>query len=79
MTKNTKIDLVKFRYKNERLLLLVMKETDTYYYGTVVNKPIYPVLNYGDKRRVLKTDVLDIDYLKSVSYTHLTLPTNREV
>ena len=65
MTKNKKIDLVKFIYKNERLWLLVTKETDKYYYGTVDNKPIYPGLNYGDKRRVLKTDVLEIDYLNS--------------
>ena len=64
MVKNKKVDLVKFRYKNERLWLLVMKETDKYYYGTVDNQPIYPGLKYGDKRRVLKTDVLEIDYLK---------------
>ena len=65
MTKAKKADLVKFRYKAERLWLLVTKETDKYYYGTVDNKPIYPGLKFGDKRRVLKTDILDIDYLKA--------------
>ena len=55
-TKNKKAELIKFRYKNERLWLLVTKETDKYYFGTVDNKPIYHGLNYGDKRRVLKTD-----------------------
>ena len=65
MTKAKKADLVKFRYKAERLWLLVTKETDKYYYGTVDNKPIYPGLKYGDKRRVLKTDILDIDYVKA--------------
>ena len=53
MTKTKKIDLVKFRYKNERLWLPVTKETDKYYFGTVDNKPIYPGLNYGDKRGLL--------------------------
>ena len=64
-TKDKKVDLVKFRYKNERLWLLVTKETDKYYFGTVDNKPTEPGLKYGDKRRVLNTDVLDIDYLKA--------------
>ena len=63
--KEQKVDLVKFRYKNERLWLLVTKETDKYDFGTVDNKPIYPGLKYGDKRRVLKTDILDIDYVKA--------------
>ena len=63
--KDKKVDLIKFRYKNERLWLLVTKETDKYYFGTVDNKPIYPGLKFGDKRRVLKTDILDIDYGKS--------------
>ena len=63
MVKNKKVDLVKFKYKNERLWLLVMKETDKYYFGTVDNKPTEPGLKYGDKRKVLKTDVLEIDYL----------------
>ena len=54
MTKAKKADLVKFRYKAERLWLLVTKETDKYYYGTVDNKPIYPGLKYGDKRKVFK-------------------------
>ena len=62
--KDKKVDLIKFRYKNERLWLLVTKETEKYYFGTVDNKPIYPGLKFGDKRRVLKTDILDIDYLK---------------
>ena len=62
--KDNKVDLVKFRYTNERLWLLVTKETDKYYFGTVDNKPIYPGLKFGDKRKVLKTDILDIDYLK---------------
>ena len=65
MVKNKKVYFVKFRYKHERLWLLVTKETDKYYFGAVDNKPIYPGLNYGDKLRVLKTDVLEIDYLKS--------------
>ena len=65
MTKAKKADLVKFRYKAERLWLLVTKETDKYYYGTVDNKPIYPGLKFVDKRRVLNTDILDIDYLKA--------------
>ena len=64
MTKNRKATLIKFRYKNERLWLLVTKETDKYYFGTVDNKPIYPGLKYGDERKVLKTDILDIDYVK---------------
>ena len=64
-TKDKKVDLVKFRYKNERLWLLVTKETDKYYFGTVDNKPIYPGLKFGDKRKVLKTDILDIDYVKA--------------
>ena len=53
MTKAKKADLVKFRYKAERLWLLVTKETNKYYYGVVDNKPIYPVLKYGDKRNIL--------------------------
>ena len=44
MVKNKKVDLVKFRYKNERLWLLVSKETDKYYFGTVANDPIEPGL-----------------------------------
>ena len=64
-TKNKKAELIKFRYKNERLWLLVTKETDKYYFGTVDNKPTEPGLKYGDKRRVLKTDILDIDYIKA--------------
>ena len=63
-TKNKKAELIKFRYKNERLWLLVTKETDKYYFGTVDNKPIYPGLKYGDKRRFLKTEIFDIQYKK---------------
>ena len=37
MVKNKKVDLVKFRYKNERLWLLATKETDKSYFGTVDN------------------------------------------
>ena len=43
MIKNKKATFIKFRYKNERLWLRITKETDTYYFGTVDNKPIYPV------------------------------------
>ena len=64
MAKNKTVESVKFRYMAERLSVLVTKETDKYYYGAVYNKPIYPGLKYGDKRRVLKTDILDIDYVK---------------
>ena len=62
--KDKKVDLIKFRYKNERLWLLVTKETDKYYFGTVDNKPTETGLKFGDKRRVLKTDILDILYKK---------------
>ena len=31
-TKDKEVDLVKFRYKNERLWLLVIKETEKYYF-----------------------------------------------
>ena len=46
MVKNKKVDLVKFRYKNERLWLLVTKEIDKYYFGTVDDKPTEPGLKY---------------------------------
>ena len=61
-TKNKKAELIKFRYKNERLWLLATKETDKYYFGTVANDPIEPGLKFGDKRRVLKTEIYDIQY-----------------
>ena len=64
-TKNNKAELIKFRYKNERLWLLVTKETDKYYFGTVDNKPTETGLKFGDKRKVLKTDILDMDYLEA--------------
>ena len=32
-SKDNKVDLVKFRYKHERLWLLGTKETDKYYFG----------------------------------------------
>ena len=60
--KDNKVDLVKFRYKNERLWLLVTKETDKYYFGTVDNKPTETGLKFGDKRRVLETEIYDIMY-----------------
>ena len=64
-SKDNKVDLVKFRHKNERLWLLVTKETDKYYFGAVDNKPTEPGLKFGDKREVLNTDILDIDYVKA--------------
>ena len=60
MTKAKKAELIKFRYKAERLWLLVTKETDKYYYGTVDNKPTEPGLKFGDKRRVLNTETCEI-------------------
>ena len=55
---------VKFRYKNrERLWLKVEKVTDKYYIGTVANDPIEKGLKFGDKRKVLKTEIVDISYL----------------
>src|SRR5450759_2890698 len=45
-------------------------------YRTIANLHIIPVLG---RRRVNKVTVRDVDSLLSVSYTHLTLPTNREV
>ena len=64
-TKNNKAELIKFRYKNERLWLLVTKETEKYCFGTVDNKPTEPGLKFGGKRKVLKTVILDIDYVKA--------------
>ena len=61
--KDNKIEYIKFRYRNvERLWLKVTRETDKYYFGTVANDPIEPGLKFGDKRRVLKTEIYDIMY-----------------
>ena len=55
---------VKFRYKNrERLWWKVEKVTDKYYIGTVANDPIEKGLKFGDKRKVLKTAIVDISYV----------------
>ena len=55
---------VKFRYKNrERLWLKVEKVTGKYYIGIVANDPIEKGLKFGDKRRVLKTEIVDRSYL----------------
>ena len=55
---------VKFRCKNrERLWLKVEKVTEKYYIGTVANDPIEKGLKFGDKRKVLKTEIFDISYV----------------
>ena len=38
-----------------------------------------PVSKVGKKEQELMTDMLETMYAATVSYTHLTLPTNREV
>ena len=45
---------------------------------TALITPLYKLIK---RRRKLKQELLleDIDTIHSVSYTHLTLPTNREV
>ena len=54
---------IKFRYKNkERLWLKVEKVTDKYYIGAVANDPIEKGLKFGDRRRILKTSIFDIEY-----------------
>ena len=50
------------------------------FYG--VNDPLYPMINQETKQPLSKIDIYAATayYLaQSVSYTHLTLPTNREV
>ena len=61
-TKNKKAELIKFRYNNERLWLLVTKETEKYDYGAVDNKPTEKGLNYGDKKMTLTTEHFYILY-----------------
>ena len=63
--KGDKIEYIKFRYRNvERKWLKVKRETDKSYVGPVANDPTEPGLNFGDKRRVLQTEIYDIMYKK---------------
>ena len=48
--------------KNARSWLLVTKEADKYYYGTVDNKPTEKGLKYGDTKRILRTEIYDMIY-----------------
>ena len=44
--------------------MVVSKEADKYDFGIVANDPTEPGLKFGDKRRVLNTEIYDILYKK---------------
>ena len=59
----------------ERGLISYMEKKQIIENLTHENKSLTAQLNTVEKENRLLTDVIDTDYLETVSYTHLTLPT----